>query len=144
MPRPEERGAALLTVLLLVAVIAVLATTALERVRLATHVAGNSAAMAQARAYAMAGEVIAGSRIAELTEPDADRSFLVRPREIPFPIDGGAAKARLSDGGNCFNLNSVVQGSPGSGLTARTAGIAQFAGLMSALGVPSARAGPDG
>ncbi|MDQ2892789.1 MAG: type II secretory pathway protein, partial [Pseudomonadota bacterium] len=52
----RERGAALLTVLLLVAVIAVLAGTALERLRLTTRLAGNAAAGAQARAYAEAAE----------------------------------------------------------------------------------------
>lgn len=46
VPR-RERGAALLTVLLLVAVIAVLAGHALERMRLATRLGGNAIAMEQ-------------------------------------------------------------------------------------------------
>ena len=50
----RERGAALLTVLLLVAVIAVLAATALERLRVSTRLAGNAAALDQARGLAFA------------------------------------------------------------------------------------------
>ena len=45
--KPGEQGAALLTVLLLVAVIAVLAGTALEKLRLATRLGGNAAALAE-------------------------------------------------------------------------------------------------
>ena len=58
-PVPErQRGAALLTVLLLVAVIAVIAGTALERLRLTTRLSGNAAAGEQARAYAEAAEAL--------------------------------------------------------------------------------------
>ena len=49
-PPRSERGAALLTVLLLVAVVSVLAATALERLRLSTRLAGNAAAVAQGTA----------------------------------------------------------------------------------------------
>lgn len=54
IPR-QERGAALLTVLLLVAVIAVLAATALEKLRLSTRLAANLIAIDQARGYAKIG-----------------------------------------------------------------------------------------
>jgi general secretion pathway protein K len=138
--RGQERGAALLTVLMLVAVIAILATAALERLKLGTHIASNGAAMAQARAYAMAGERIAISRVAQLTSDFADRTFLAGGRTIPFPIDGGTASARISDGGNCFNLNSVVQGQPQTGLTARPVAAAQFAALIDVLGIAPQRA----
>jgi general secretion pathway protein K len=140
IPAANERGAALLTVLMLVAVIAVLATAALERLKLGTHLASNSAAMAQARAYAMAGERIAISRVAPLTSDTADRTFLAGGRSIPFPVDGGIATARISDGGNCFNLNSVVQGNPQTGMTIRPVAVAQFTALMDTLGILPASA----
>ena len=57
--RSSERGAALLTVLLLVAVIAVLAGTALEKLRLSTRLGGNAVALDQARAYSFAAETLA-------------------------------------------------------------------------------------
>ncbi len=58
-PPKGEKGAALLTVLLLVAVMAVISATALDRLRLSTRLAVNGAAMAQARAYTLAAEGIA-------------------------------------------------------------------------------------
>src|SRR5690606_12898479 len=46
-----ERGAALLSVLLLVAVMATVAATALDRIGVATRLAGNAATLAQARLW---------------------------------------------------------------------------------------------
>src|SRR3569623_364814 len=57
----NQRGAALLTVLLLVAVIAVLAGAALEKLRLSTKLGGNAVALDQARAYRQAADGIAGA-----------------------------------------------------------------------------------
>ncbi|MBA3898430.1 MAG: type II secretion system minor pseudopilin GspK [Sphingomonadaceae bacterium] len=135
----SEQGAALLSVLLLVAVMAVLAAAALEKLKLATHLATNAAAIDQARAYAMAGETIALYRIGDLIQRDANRTTREgdwEGRETSFPIDGGIASARLSDGGNCFNLNSVVQGDVAGGLTVRQGGVEEFARLMTLLDVP--------
>ena len=73
---PEERGAALLTVLLLVAVMAVVAATALERVALATRMTGNGGAIDQARAYADAGTQIARMRIGDLVASNPARITL--------------------------------------------------------------------
>jgi general secretion pathway protein K len=138
-PRDSERGAALLTVLMLVAVIAALAAASLEKLRLATRLTGNLAAIEQARAYGLAGEAIAASRITDLLARDASRTTLAggwlgTPR--PFPIDNGSASVTVSDGGNCFNLNSLVEGNAEAGYTARASGVAQFEGLMLALDVP--------
>jgi general secretion pathway protein K len=56
---------------------------------------------------------------------------------VPLPIPGGTGTAQLSDGGNCFNLNSVVSGDDQASLSVRPAGITQFRGLMEVLGIPS-------
>lgn len=115
---PGERGAALLTVLLLVAVIAVLAGTALEKLRLATRLGGNAVALDQARAYSLAAETLAVVKVTDLLRKSAGRvSLLGNWSDTPFalPIPNGSATARVSDGGNCFNLNSlVVETTPGS------------------------------
>ena len=60
----QERGAALLTVLLLVAVIAVLAAHGIDRLAGATKVTANSRELSQAKAYLVAAESI-GLRSAE-------------------------------------------------------------------------------
>ncbi|WP_223262564.1 type II secretion system minor pseudopilin GspK [Sphingobium sp. SCG-1] len=135
---PEnERGAALLTVLLLVAVMSVIAATALERVTLATRLTGNAGIQAQARAYADAAETIARLRIADLVAAQPGKTTLAggwlgTPQQLPVP--GGTATARVTDSGNCFNLNSVVQGGDAD-LKFRPAGINQFQALMKALAV---------
>ena len=136
--KPSECGAALLTVLLLVAVMAVVAATALERVALATRMTGNGGAMDQARAYADAGTQIARMRIGDLVAANPAKITLAggwmgTPQSIPVP--GGIATARVTDGGNCFNVNSVVTGESEASLKVRPIGVAQFQALLQALGV---------
>lgn len=138
-PPANERGAALLTVLLLVAVMAVISATALDRLRLSTRLAVNGAAMAQARAYGLAAEGIATARIDDLLQRDAaqlinDGNWL--DRDIPVPVDRGQATVRLSDGQNCFNLNSLVSGKDGE-FAASPVGVRQFSKLMELLGIAS-------
>lgn len=138
-PKPSERGAALLTVLLIVAIMAVLAASALERLKLATHLTSNGAAIEQARAYAFAAETVARYRIGDLIQRDASRTTLEGDwagKPTNFPIDGGLATARIDDGGNCFNLNSLAERQQDGVLTARPLGIAQFARLMTLVEVP--------
>ena len=72
--RGKEEGAALLTVLLLVAVISVLAMSALDKLTIATRLAGNMSAMDQSRAYAQAGELVAASRIASIAQASPGRT----------------------------------------------------------------------
>lgn len=138
--KPGERGAALLTVLMLVAVMAALSASALERLRLSTRLAANAGAIDQARAYAVAAERIVTARVTDLVEADParlpDTTWNGRTQRLPVP--GGVANARLSDGSNCFNLNSVVSGEPGmpnAPLLVRPAGVAQFEALMRAIGI---------
>ncbi|PTS72590.1 type II secretory pathway protein [Sphingomonas sp. HMWF008] len=107
----SERGAALLTVLLLVAVIAVLAGTALEKLRLATRLGGNAVALDQARAYSYAAETLAVVKVTDLLLKAEDKVTLQGDwsgKPIPLPIPNGTASAVVVDGGNCFNLNSLV------------------------------------
>lgn len=57
-------------------------------------------------------------------------------REIPVPVDRGQAFVRLSDGQNCFNLNSLVSGEKGA-FNASPTGMRQFTKLMELLGINS-------
>lgn len=139
-PDPAERGAALLTVLLLVAVVAVMAGTALEKLRVTTRLTGNAVATAQVRAYAGAAETMAMARVTSLLSIDPSRVTLLggwsgRPFGLPLP-GGGVAAARVTDGGNCFNLNGLVQ-QTGPGVYIDDAPAkAEFARLMRLVGVP--------
>ncbi|CAM3226394.1 Type II secretion system protein K [Sphingomonas antarctica] len=139
-----ERGAALLSVLLLVAILAVLAAAAVDRLRLATALASNVSGQAQARTYGYAAEALAMRRIGDLIHQDAARTTLAgdwNGVERRFPIDRGVAAATIDDAGNCFNLNSLVMGQAATGLTARPQAMAQFTRLMVLLGIPANNAG---
>lgn len=138
-PDKRERGAALLTVLMLVAIIAVMAGAALEKLRLSTRLAANAAMGEQARAFTFAAEAVALNRIGMLLSIDPKRTTLVgdwsdKPFGLPLP-GGGFATARVRDGGNCFNLNGLVTGTPGA-YTSDPIMRAQFVRLMRLLTVP--------
>ena len=143
-PRPSERGAALLSVLLLVAVMAVVAAVMLERLNLATRLAANSQAMAQARYYAISAESLATARSASLVKLDPNRTVDPRGllgREFAMPLAAGTVAVRIEDAGNCFNLNSLVEGDEGN-YVLRPAGLAQLRALMEGLAIPQAEAIP--
>ncbi|UVO53914.1 type II secretion system minor pseudopilin GspK [Sphingomonas sp. SUN039] len=138
-PPDHEEGAALLTVLLIVAVMAVLAAAALERLKIGTRLTANGGGIEQARAYAMAAETVARYRIGDLIQRDAAKTTLAgnwAGQPTNFPIDGGTALARIDDGGNCFNLNSLVDKAQDGVLTVRPFAVTQFARLMTLLDVP--------
>lgn len=140
----RERGAALLAVLLLVAVTGAIAAAAMEKLRLSRALATNVVALDQARAYASGVEQLALLTIDDLLAQSGETTTLAGDwngsvRRFPFP-DGSLALVQVRDGGNCFNLNSVVDGDPRTRLARRTTGVAQFAGLMIALSVPEGEA----
>lgn len=134
----RERGAALLTVLLLVAVMAVVASTALQHLALATRMTGNGASVDQARAYAAAGVEMARLRIGDLVDASPGKTtlrgdWLGAPQSLPVP--GGTATARVTDAGNCFNLNSLVAGDSEASLKVRPIAVTQFQALMQLVGI---------
>lgn len=135
--KPSERGAALLSVLLMVAVLAVIAATTLDRIILSHKLSGNSNALAQARMFTYATKSIASARIEDLVARDAAQTtlsgdWLGKSQIIPIPI--GSATASVRDAGNCFNLNSLVT-KMGDEYAASAAGQDQMTSLMVALGI---------
>ena len=134
----RERGAALLAVLLLVAVTGAIAAAALEGLRLSRAVAANATALDQARFDADGVEQLAlltlDDQIARSPERTTDEGgWNGAVRRINMP-GGAIAEIRVRDGGNCFNVNSVVEGEAQGALIRRPSGVAQFMGLMMALG----------
>ena len=142
--REGGRGAALLAVLLLVSVMGAVSAAALQTLRVSTSLAANSSALDQARAFAVGVESLLGLAIEDLTARSPGKTTLVGDwngsvRRYPMP-GGGLAEATVRDGGNCFNLNSLVEGTPPAPLRTRAAGVAQFAALMQLLEVPQGNA----
>lgn len=141
---PRERGAALLTVLLLVAVMATVAVTILDRVGLATRLAGNARGAAQAQAWLGTAELMAMTRIEDLRAAQPKRvtlagNWLGVPRSIDLP-DGMRVRATVGDGGNCFNLNALAQLFDDKVLAPRPEGQLEFTALMSTVGIEPGRA----
>jgi general secretion pathway protein K len=135
--KPSERGAALLSVLLMVAVLAVIAATTLDRLTLSSKLSANGNALAQARMFTYATEAIAAARLEDLVARDAAQTTLAgdwlgKAQAIPIPI--GSATASVRDAGNCFNLNSLVTGTDGQ-YVASTTGQEQMTSLMVVLGI---------
>lgn len=134
----RNRGAALLSVLLLVAVMAVIAAIMLERLNLATRLAANSQAMAQARLYALSAENIVASRLGALVAIDRNRTVDpggVLDRETPLPLARGTVTVTVVDRGNCFNVNSLVSGK-GERTRLNVSALNQLRRLMDSLQVP--------
>ena len=141
----RERGAALLGVLVFVAIVGGLSAIALEKLRLSTSAATNAAATDRARGYASGIEELVLLGLEERLAASPQRMTLAggwngATRRFPLPVGNGVAHATLRDGGNCFNLNSVVQGDGATTTSARPAGIAQFRSLLQLLAVPEGEA----
>ena len=141
-PKPSERGAALLVVLLLVAAMATLAVAALEDIRFAIRRTANVEWQSQAQWYALGAETLAKTRLQQVLSRRAGVVTLEggwSGATVLYPIDHGRISLRLTDRGACFNLNSLVTGEPGQ-YAANPTAAAQFQQLLVALDVPDAEA----
>ena len=143
MSRPSDRreGMALLTVLLLVAVMAAVAVLILDDIRFSVRRTTNVETQAQAQWYAAGAEALARRQIADLMAVDPTRTPLEprwNGRILSFPIEEGSIQAVVTDGQACFNLNSLVIGQD-EDLMANPEGLAQFLALGAALGLPRGR-----
>lgn len=139
--RHNREGMALLTVLLLVAVMSVVAVAILDDVRFSVRRATNVEIQSQAQWYAAGAETLARGQIARLMQAGPSRTPLEpawNGRVVSFPVDGGTITATVTDGQSCFNLNSLVTGF-GEDLIARPRGAAQFRALGRAVGAPDSR-----
>lgn len=143
MRREDEKGAALLTVMLMVAVISVIAVGVLDDIRFGVRRTLNARIASQAQWYALGAEQLARTRIVQLMDRQPEKTTLEggwNGRVISFPIQQGRMEARLTDATGCFNLNSVVEANQGEPFRRRELGVRQFVTLLSLLGIPS---GPE-
>ena len=95
----KERGAALLTVLLLVAVIAILAAHGIDRLAGATKLASNARELSQAKAYLIAAESIGMESAEQIVSASPGRTINVggwNGAEQKFPVPGGIIAATLA------------------------------------------------
>lgn len=107
----SQRGAALITVLMIVAAMSVVALGLTQVVTTATQRARALDGQAQLRLYAVAAEEVAEARLSVMLAtldgrlvadmPGLDEAQLI-------PVDGGTLSVRAVDASNCFDLNRLV------------------------------------
>jgi len=109
--RPNrQRGVALITAVLVVAIAAIIATSMMQRQNFDTQRTANIIHRDQAIAYALGAEHWAGVELSK----DAEMNDYDHLQEIwaydlpPLPIDGGYIDGKLEDLQGRFNLNSVL------------------------------------
>ncbi len=135
----RNNGAALLIVLLLLATISVLAIAMTDTMRLTAAKSVASDAANQARWYVHGAETFSTMLMRAQWEA-APGNDTMQDRWVSetatFPIDDGILTARLRDETVCFNVNSLVTGSPEM-RSASTPAIEEYALLLTALGFSS-------
>lgn len=100
MIRTRQRGVALLTVLLLVAVMTVLVIGVLDDIRFGVRRAGNAQTVAQAQRYALGAEALARSQMQRLARRDPGRTALDGNwNDRPFALPIGSAATGAGDPG---------------------------------------------
>lgn len=134
----DDRGAALVTVLTMLAVMSALAVIVVDAANMSLRRTANMTRMEQTRWYLMGAENFATARLAELRQRGLER--LVdqdewQSRPFSFPLDDGLMQVSLRDGGNCFNLNSMVITEDSGARTTSALGLIQFSRLLDAVDV---------
>ncbi|MEL6862065.1 MAG: type II secretion system minor pseudopilin GspK [Pseudomonadota bacterium] len=117
----RQRGAALLTVMMIVAAMSAAALAVTQSVTQATVRSRALDAQAQLALYAASAEEVARARMAEILRPlenklHADLPGLGEPQIIP--LDQGALTVTARDATNCFDVNRLTTGAEGGPLVA--------------------------
>jgi len=131
----RQRGMALITVLLVVAVVTVVSAGIIARQQLSIRSSANQLHVRQAWQYALGGETLAKAILQRDLREGDPRAPVDHPGEawakarVPFALDeGGALRVQITDLTARFNLNSVLrQGQPNE------AAVAQFRRLLLGL-----------
>ena len=112
----QQRGVALITVLLVVTIVTLVCAGLIARQQLSIRNTGNQLTVSQAWQYALGGEGLGQAvLLRDLKAPGVDpRATIDHPLEawakpLPvFPIDGGEIGVAIEDLAGRFNLNSLV------------------------------------
>jgi general secretion pathway protein K len=135
----SERGASLISALLLVALMASVATALATDLRFSMRRSANMEVRDQSYWYALGARDFTEALIGRaLANPDRafrpDAPWLQGPSL--YPIEQGQLSGRIIDGNNCFNLNALVSDDGRGGLVADSAQRGRFEQVMIAAGLP--------
>ncbi|WP_235839796.1 type II secretion system minor pseudopilin GspK [Cognaticolwellia mytili] len=135
----RQKGVALITVMLIVALIAILATQMTARLQLQMQRTTNIGSNQQAYWYAMGAEAFAKGILKQSFEDNAEVTSLEQiwaQGESTLPVDFGEITGEITDLHSCFNLNSL-RSDDGSGDKGTVKSIARraFEELLIALNI---------
>jgi len=131
----SERGAALLTVLMIVAAMSVAALAITRAVTAATQRSVALDSQAQLALYAVSAEEVAKARMAEVLAPLENKLFAELPglgEPQVIPVDGGAFTVTARDVTNCFDLNTLTTNGDEGRLVADVSAQRVYQSLLSA------------
>jgi len=109
----RTKGVALITVMLVVALAAIIATQMLARLQLQVQRTSNISLNQQAYWYAMGAEAFAKRGLYTAFEEEPDSTHLGQlwaQGETSYPVDFGQITGEISDLQACFNLNALREG----------------------------------
>lgn len=124
MSRMEhQKGAALLSILVIVAALSVAALIAVSAIARQTDLAKAASRRADAGWATYSAEAIVLSAISTLNEQAQGQTAAFMPRigeTQSAPVQGGIVSVTVSDAANCFNLNALAGPEEGAARLART------------------------
>lgn len=128
----NQSGLALISVLLIFAIVAVLATAMIDRQSLDIQRSANLQALQQARAYTSGIEYAVRSGLQLDFEADKTVDHLLEEWAKPhtYPLEPGVAEIQIFDAQSRFNLNSLHKTASN-----RAAQIQRFKNLLAELGI---------
>jgi len=131
-----QRGAALLTVLMIIAAMSVAALAITQAVTNATQRARALDAQAQLGFYAVSAEEVARARLTSLLAPLESRLSVDMPgfnEAQTIPVDGGVFTVSIRDASNCFDVNRLSQEAENGALIADPDQQAAYQSILQAL-----------
>lgn len=131
-----QRGAALLSVLLIVAALAVAALMATMAITQQTTLAKAASRRADAGWAAYSAEAVALSAVAEvsaLTNGQITPLTAGLSQPVVLPLGGGVVSMQVSDASNCFNINALANADEGAATLARLSWVT----LLNDLDIPA-------
>jgi len=131
-PLKSQHGLALISVLLIFAIVAVLAGAMIERQSLDIQRSGNLQALQQARAYSTGIEyaVRSGLQLDFKDNKEVDHLLEEWAKEHTYPLQPGTAKIQIFDAQARFNLNGLHKTA-----SDRSVQIQRFKNLLNELGL---------
>lgn len=136
----QQKGAALLTVLLLVSLLSFTAVAVMDDMRFALYRIKNVQNRDQGHWYALGAEQLALAELGAIWRA-SDGEIPIKedqPRTFRFALENGLIEARVEEASNCFNINSLVEEVEDGNYSRNDLHIAQYRDLLQTLDVGQA------